>query len=101
MMSLYFSSAVLLFSIYRAKTFYPVHIIFIILVSLSIDIQFYEQRFYNTFTVNSVTNIFMNDLYITHLFDSDNVTEECNMPKSKSNMPNISITSDYNAFSTW
>ena len=71
---------------------------------------FTNRAFYNTFNVNSVTNISENDFYITYLFDRDNRVLFCNYKvagecinifhhiKNKSIMPKISITSDNNAF---
>ena len=90
--------------------FYPVQYVFIILVSLFMNICFLQTAFYNTFNVNSVTNISENDFYITYLFDRDNRFLFCNYKvagecinifhhiKNKSIMPKISITSDNNAF---
>ena len=66
--------------------------------------------FYNIFNVNSVTDIFNNDFYITYLFDRDNRFLFCNyivtgvcinifhQTKNKSNKPKFSIKSDNSAF---
>ena len=61
-----------IFSIYHTQIFYLVQIVFMLLVSIFVNIPFLYSVFNYIFYVNNITNIFDNNLYITGLLNRDN-----------------------------
>ena len=60
------------FSICHTQKFYLVQIVFILLVSIFVNIYFLYSVFNDIFYLNNITTIFDTNLYITGLFNRDN-----------------------------
>ena len=67
-----------IFSICHTQMFYLVQIVFILLVSIYVNIPYIHSVFNDIFYANNTTNIFDNNLYITGLLNRDNNFLDCN-----------------------